>query len=102
MDRKKSEVQAVKFQRFIYNNEKSRNWLDKNKFKTIGRVKTTPTELTYVIKDPKLFKRFFSTKPSRGISFIIGFKTIKPVKREKTKKLTTPKSQLNNIKSRIS
>lgn len=101
MDRKKSEVQAVKFQRFIYDEEKAIKWLNKNKFNPIGRPQLDATELTYTIKKADLFKRFFATKPSRGISFIVGFKTKKPIPRAKAKKSTNPVTQVKSIKSRV-
>lgn len=92
MDRKKSEVQSVVFERWIYDTKSARKWLDKNKFKTLGKVKSSPTKLTYTIKHPQGFKRFRATPSSKGISLIIGFKTKKPVPKPKPKKVIPSKS----------
>ena len=79
MDRKKSEVQSIIFERWIYDATRARKWLDNNKFKTIGKPKLSPTQLTYLIKHPQSFRRFRSKTSSKGISLVIGFKTKNPV-----------------------
>lgn len=83
MDRKKSEVQSIIFERWIYDTKKARKWLDNNKFKTIGKAKSSPTQLTYTIKHPQGFKRFRSSPSSKGITLVIGFKTKKPAAKPK-------------------
>ncbi|MCH8100598.1 MAG: hypothetical protein IIB74_09195 [Proteobacteria bacterium] len=98
--KKKSQVQSVKFQRFIYDEESALKWLTKNKFKSIGRPTMDETELIYTIMKPELFKRFFATKQSKGISLILGFKTKKPVPHPKAKKVA-PATQVKRIKSRV-
>lgn len=77
--KQKSEIQSIKFQRYIYDTTKAKKWLEKNNHKPIFKVKVTPTELTYVIQNSRKYKRFFQTKSSRGIIFIFGFKTKNPI-----------------------
>lgn len=100
MNRKKSQLQSVKFQRFIYDEKSALKWLTKNKHKPIGSPKIDETELIYTLLKPELFKRFFATKQSKGISLVLGFKTKKPVPRTKSKKVT-PATQVKRIKSRV-
>ncbi len=67
-----SSVQAIVFDGF-WTPTKARAWMKKHKFKPIKRVhKTTGGFLRYRLIEPKQFKRFFTKKTKRGISFIIG------------------------------
>ncbi len=69
-----SRIQAVLFDRRVWNTRRARKWLDEKKMKRIKRVDVTNKFYRYRILSPLLFKRFITKKTKDGISLIIGFK----------------------------
>ena len=87
-ERKKSEVQSIIFDRFIYNATQAMAWLKKNNHKPISRVVKTNIQLVYTIKSRQKFKRFQSLPTRKGITIVLGFKTTLPQRKpKKTKEL---------------
>lgn len=47
-------------------------WLNKNKYKPMGKVNKLKSSLKFIIEDEKKFKKLSFRKTKRGIGFILG------------------------------
>lgn len=83
VERKKSEIQTIIFDRFIYDAKQAMSWLRKNGHKPIKRVQKTNIQLIYTIQSKQKYKRFFSLPTKKGITIVLGFKTASPQRKPK-------------------
>lgn len=70
-----SEIQAVLFDKNLWNQSQAMIWLKKHHISPLKKVHVTKRFLRYRINDPKQYKRLRTDKLAHfGIDLIIGFK----------------------------
>ncbi len=70
-----SEIQAVLFEKKVWDSKMARKWLKKNKMKPIKKVHKTKNLLRYRLRSPRKYKRFrMKSIPKFSLKFVIGFK----------------------------
>ena len=66
-------MQAILFDRNIYNTKEARKWLKKSNYKPIKRVHKTEKYLRYRISEPSNYEKLRTMNTKKGIKFIIGY-----------------------------
>lgn len=68
-----SKIQAVLFDKDMYNTSKARYWMKSHDIQPIKRVHETKRYYRYRINDPKDFNRFRTKLIDSGVKFIFGY-----------------------------